>query len=120
MSLLNRRMSQEIVVFVGTDIPPMSNHEFSVWGGMEEAIQLKNSNILSMDEIFEGRTFEKKERFELMSQLIKKKIIKRIKIDHVFSEYVSIPKMSYRQSSEMRVYYKLSKKDRATILNSHK
>ncbi len=120
MSLLNRKMSKDLVVCVGTDIPPMSNHEFGVWQSIEEIMELKKINVLSMDEIFEHRTFSKKERFDLISQLIKNKVIRKRKIDHSLSEYTSIPLKSYRKATEIRVYYKLSKKERMLLKRNYR
>jgi hypothetical protein len=120
MSLLNRKMSTELIHCVGTDIPLMSSLEFSVWGGIEEAVELKKSNILSLDEVFDGRTFTKRERFEMISILIKRKIIKRVKIDYLTAEYTNIPTMSYRQSSEIRIYPKLSKRNRMDMIKKFK
>jgi hypothetical protein len=111
------KWDRNLVVCLGTDIPPMSNAEFMIYGRIIELIDQKETHFLSMDDIFEGYTHTKRGRFSLISRLIKKKLIKRSKVPNNKHLYEIIPKMSYRESKEMRIY---QPKTRRELLETEK
>ena len=87
-----------------------------IWGRLLELIEQKQTNILTMDDIFEGYTHTKAGRFDLLSRLVKKGIIRRNRIDNLHHEYVIIPKNTYRDSKEMRVYPIKTKAERLNVM----
>lgn len=110
----HNKWDKDLVVCIGTDIPPVSTIELMIYGRIMELIQQKQTNILTMDDIFDGCTHTKRGRFALISRLVKKKIISRTKLGINSHAYEIIPKMSYRESKEMRIY---KPKTRREMLN---
>lgn len=94
----------DLMVCIGTDIPPLSTVEFLIYGRILELIDKNCTNTLSMDDIFDGYTHTKRGRFELISRLVKRSLIKRNKADGKNHIYTIIPKMRYQDSKEMRIY----------------
>lgn len=110
------KWDKDLVVCIGTDIPPIGTVELMIWGRLLELIEQKQTNILTMDDIFEGYTHTKAGRFDLLSRLVKKGIIRRNRIDNLHHEYVIIPKNTYRDSKEMRVYPIKTKAERLNVM----
>lgn len=107
-------MDRELVVCIGTDIPPISSRELMLLGRMEELISNSNEPdkiTTTLSVIFEDFTFSKKSRFEFISSMIKGKFLKRTRINDKESQFEIIPKISYRKSTEMRLYSNLSRRD---------
>ena len=103
-----RRADRAVILCLGTDIPPMRERHFWIYGIIQEQMENKKTNILAMNEIFDGFTFTKKRRFNIISMLIKIKAIKRHKITPWTHAYEIIPKLCYRKSTEMRIYQNVS------------
>lgn len=109
------KWDRDLVVCMGTDIPPISTIELMIYGRILELIEEKQTNILTMDDIFDGFTHSKRGRFALISRLVKKKIISRTKSGIHRHFYEIIPKMSYRQSKEMRIYKPKTRRELLSI-----
>lgn len=114
--IVQKKWDKDLVVCVGTDIPPMSTVELMIFCRLRELRDEKNTNILAMNDIFDGYTHTKYSRFELLSRLVKRKIIQRIRISNDYHEYLFIPKNSFRDSKEMRIYRPTSRKERFNII----
>ncbi len=112
----NKKWDKDLVVCIGTDIPPLSTVDLMIFGRLLELIEQKQTNILAMNDIFEGYTHTKTARFNLLSRLVKKKVIKRTRFDGLTHQYIIIPKNSYRDSKEMRVYRPNSKREKFNIM----
>ena len=76
MKLKSKRNYTNLLVWTDKKIIPMCMFEWTVWGTILEKINEKKTAILSLNEIFEAFTFKRKERFMIISGLIKKKVIK--------------------------------------------
>lgn len=113
--MYQNKMDLDLVVCIGTDVPPMSTIELMMYGRILELIKQNNTNILAMDDIFEGCTHTKRGRFELMSRLVKRRIINRTKISASSHQYEIIPKMTYKQSKEMRIYKPKTRRERLEL-----
>ena len=111
-----RKLDNEIVYCKGTDIPPTSFRLFFLFGHIYELIQKKECNILSMDEIFDGYTYTKSQRFQLISSLIKNKFVNRTKIDNLHDRYEIIPKISFRNTTGMLIYKPENNNQRLEIM----
>ena len=109
-------MDNEVIICKGTDIPPLSSRQFYILQHLSEIIEIKKSNILSFKEIFKGFTFNKSERFPIIYSLIKSKVLKRTRINYIESTYEVIPKISYRQCTEMRIYNPKNKNERLSLM----
>lgn len=114
---LQKKWDKDLVVCIGTDIPPLNTFEFMIYGIIIELIDKKQTNILTMDDIFNGCTYTKRGRFAIISRLIKKKLIKRIRLKFNSHSYEIIPKKSYKESKEMRIY---KPKTRRELLNTQR
>lgn len=117
----NRKIDKEFVVCIGTDIPVMSFREMMIFCYFDT---LKASGKmpanLSFDEIFEDFTYTEKERFLIISRLIKIKSIKRTKINDKKSLYEVIPNMRFNQSKEVRIYKPKNKQEEINLKNEFK
>jgi hypothetical protein len=110
------KWDREVVFCKGTDIPPISMIEFMMFERIREALNENRSTALTMDEIFDGYTHTKSQRFDLISRLIKKKMIKRTRINYSKHMYELLPKLSFKESSEMRIYRPISRRDRIGLI----
>jgi hypothetical protein len=117
---LHTKWMKDLVVCIGTDIPPIPSNLFMIFGIIEELIIKNNTNILSMDIIFKDFLYDRKGRFQVISWLIKDKFIKLQKVNHNTHLYEIIPKIPYRQSKEMRIYSDLDKKKRCNLRREFK
>ena len=110
------KMDLDLVVCIGTDVPPISTIELMIYGRLLELIEQKNTNILAMDDIFDGYTHTKRGRFELLARLVKKRLINRIKTNSNSHQYEILPKMTYKYSKEMRIYKPKTRKERMSLI----
>jgi hypothetical protein len=101
---LEKKMERHLMVLIGTDIPPMHLIESMLFGAIEKKLEEKPFGNLRMDEIFEYSTLKKKERFFVLQRLIKKKIIKRIRINEIYHKYIVIPQINFSKAKEVRLY----------------
>ena len=114
-----KKMDRELVDFPGTDIPPMSSREMMLLGTILELIENTGSNILTMDQIFEGYTFSKKARFEFISRLVKNNVIRRTKHSANAHEYTPIPKDTLQDCAEgVRIYPNLTRAQKFEVKKS--
>lgn len=107
------KFDNEIIVCIGADIPPISSRQFMIWGAIEE-LQNKSGNVpltTTLDIIFEDYTFSKKRRFEIISSLVKDKLISRKRVTEKLYTYFIITKIPLRKCKEVRKYQCLSNKD---------
>lgn len=109
-------MDLDLYVCKGTDIHPVSSIEFCIYSRILQLINENNANILSMDDIFDGYNHTKTQRFDLISRLIKKRIINRNRFDAIRHCYELIPKMTYKESKEVRVYYPKTRRARQMLI----
>ncbi len=107
---------RRLVHCVGTDIPPLPLRMFTLWGCLLEKIELKESNVLSMDDVFKDTIYSKKQRFEMISYLIRRKLIKRARVDHLCHEYISIPKDRPENSSGAWIYDNLNRDEMRSLI----
>jgi hypothetical protein len=106
---------RQLMVCIGTDIPPLNMMESYIFERIENLIK-SEKQIISMDEIFKDYTYGKRERFDVISRLITKKVIKRCRVDAILHSYEIIPKIYWRNSKEIRYYQNLSKRSKWNIV----
>lgn len=106
----------DVIYCEGTSIPLISTIEFMMFENIKRKIDEKGTNILSMDEIFEGYTHTRKLRFELLSRLSKKKFIKRVRIDSNYHSYEILMNESFRDSKGMRIYKPATRRERLELI----
>ena len=107
--LSKRLFGRNTYVFIGTDVPPLDGHEFTLYVLLIERIEKEQSLILSLDEIFENFTFTKEEKFLIVSRLIRNKVITRERVSSNRFKYSIVPKVSYRKCTEHRIYPNLNR-----------
>lgn len=110
------RWNRDLVICVGTDIPPIGTAEFMLFGLLLELIENKNTNVFTMDEIFIDFTYSKRDRFELLSRLIKRKFITRSLVGNLSYKYEIRPKMTFKDSKEMRIYKPKTRRERINLI----
>ncbi len=111
MRLKSKRNYTNLLVWTDKKIIPMCMFEWTLWGTILEKINEKKTSILSLNEIFEAFTFKRKERFMIISGLIKKKVIKRKRINIDFYEYSCL-----QDTGCPRIYPSLTKKERHSLI----
>jgi len=111
MKLKEKKNYKNLVVWIDKKIPPMCSFEHCIWGTILEKIKEKSRSALSLDEIFESFTFKRKERFMIISGLIKKKVIKREKINELSHKYTCIENSYYD-----RIYPSITRKERYQLI----
>ena len=111
MKLKNKQNYKNLVIWIDKKTHPMCNFEHCVWGTILEKIKETGRDIFSMDEIFESFTFKRKERFVIISGLIKKKVIKRQRIRGILYKYECI-----EDSCPSRIYPSINKKQRHKLI----
>lgn len=109
--LMCSKTSREIVTLKGTDVPSMNFSMFLIFSKIVEFIEHHKKDILSYEEIFEGFTFHKNERFIVISRLIKNKLLNRVKFNGNHFRYFILPNINWKKTSEMRVYIPEHKKE---------
>ena len=104
-----RKTDKDLLVLVGTDIPPMSTKEYFIYAKFADT---SHREILHIREIAEDFTYNKNDLFDKLSYMSKRKIIKKINKYH----YQIIPKMSFNECLEGRVYPNPTKKERYKLI----
>ena len=90
---------------VGANIPLLSMSEMQVYGFLSEKLENNESLILCLDEIFAECTYSKKQRFLIVSQLIKKQVISRERVSECLYKF-SLLCNPFNECKEIKVCVK--------------
>ena len=103
-NFLLRAVYKQLVVCVGTDIPPIPHPEFFLYAGITEKLKLNADHVFTMNEIFEGYNYTNSQRFTMLSYLIRKGVLRKERSGEKRFKLKSIPKIFYKDCKEMRIY----------------
>lgn len=117
---LNKSLNKNVIICSGTDIPPMSRRELYIFLSIEQKIKENGKSELDFDTIFSGYTYNKNERFRLISRMSKSKIISYKKISDKIFNFKIIPKINFSCSNECISYDDLNEKSRRNLLKQCK
>ena len=113
----NRYRDELVCVFTGTDIPAASNSQWHIFEMIREYLNETRSGRVNLDDLFKEYTYTKLQRFELISQLKKRKFIESHKIDAKNIHVSLIPRCGVRDAKEFRIYEPANKKERMQLLS---
>lgn len=111
-----KRITRELFVCQNDSFPPLPLIEHNLLCEIEEMISKQQTNLISQNKLFEGRTFTKKGRFEILSSLVKSRAIYIKKITDDILEITLRPNITTINCNDIMCYEIKNKMERHNLL----
>lgn len=104
MNLLNKSFQQTVMQFQSGDIPAAPKMVMCFYMAIEEKLKFDTLGFIDLDDLFEGYTFNNRDRYQMMSLLKRFKLIKYENMGNKKFKVWLLPKSKVYKSGDLFIH----------------